>query len=204
MNTNENIQTQGVQAAAEAVPTLTVTHYQEVAANMTKVLEELRQTVIALQDPSQTARVRQTQSNVTEAFIVKTITMVEASPELLAVKKFDPAAAREVLQILEALGPVYDALRAVARDVKIAMDSRKAKIASGALQIYAIAKGVARDEVAPGLAVHVSDLKQRVKRGNGAKRKVKAKKSTASAPTTTTAAPSTAPGSTTQGTGSKQ
>jgi hypothetical protein len=201
MNTNENIQTQAVQAAAEVAPTLTVTHYQEVAANMTKALEELRQTVVALQDPSQTARVRQTQNNVTAAFIIKTITMVEASPELLAVKKFDPAAAREVLQILDALGPVYDALRAVARDVKIAMDSRKAKIASGALQIYAIAKGVARDETAPGLAVHVSDLRQKVKRGNGAKRKTKAKVSPA---TPSTTAPGTAPSSTTQATGSKQ
>jgi hypothetical protein len=204
MNTNENIQTNAVQAAAEAVPTLTVTHYQEVAATMTKALEELRLTVTALQDPSQTARVRQLQSNVTEAFIAKTITMVEASPELLAVKKFDPVAAREVLQILEALGPVYDALRAVAHDVKIAMDSRKAKIASSALQIYAIAKGVARDETSPGLGVHVNDLKQKVKRGNGAKRKAKAKSKTSPAPASTTPGTTPAPSPTTQTPVSKQ
>ncbi|MCU1244931.1 MAG: hypothetical protein JWN02_841 [Acidobacteria bacterium] len=179
MDTNEEVRVEAVTLDPEVAgssSTLTVTHYQDVAAELSRTLEALRVVVSRLADPTQKDIERRGMRGVSLEFIIKAITMVEATPELLASKKLDPAAAREMLQILEAFAPIRDQLRALAYELGVVMESRKSAIARRVLQIYAIAKGCARDESDPGLTVHVGDLRKQVRdRRNRGKARAKAR-----------------------------
>jgi len=79
-------------------------------------------------------------------------------PELQGTSKLDVTAARATLQFIEAWRPVQDEMMALANGLKFTMASRKATLASDALQVYSIAKAIARD---PGsTASLVSNLKR--------------------------------------------
>jgi hypothetical protein len=179
MDTNEEDRVEETRKEPEVVeikPTLTVTYYQDVARRLSATLEELKGVVSSLVDPTEKETNRRGMRGVSLEFIVKAITMVEATPELLASKKLDPAAAREMLQILEAFTAIRDQLRGLAFEVGVMMESRKSAIARRVLQIYAIAKGFGRDESNPGLAVHVGDLRRQVRdRRNRGKARAKAR-----------------------------
>jgi hypothetical protein len=166
MDTNEeahNEEVAGNQEDTDIRPRLTVTHYQQVAADVARGLEELRVVISSLGDPTQKLDRRRGMRGVSLEFIVKAITMVEASPYLRATGRLDPEAAREMLQILEAFAPIRDQARALAYELGVVMESRKSAIAGRALQIYAIAKGFERDESDAGLSVHIGDLRKQVR-----------------------------------------
>ena len=83
--------------------------------------------------------------------------------------KLDVTAARDTLQFIEAFRPVQDKVTAFANSLKFTMASRKASLAADALQIYSIAKGVARDPGAAAVASLVSNLKRDLGRRGRAK-----------------------------------
>ena len=96
--------------------------------------------------------------NVPKDFMVSTVALVEQRNDLLALKKLDPVEARETLEYMYAFPMVYDRVNGLARQVKLDLKSRKARLASQCMQIYAIIKSLARDGHDPGLAAYVEIL----------------------------------------------
>jgi len=152
------------------VPTPTVTFYQKLADDFSKALDEIAQIIPKLEitHPA-TANFVRSHLNVPTEFLATAIAAVEQTPELQGTGKLDVTAARDTLQFIEAFRPVQDKVTAFANSLKFTMASRKASLAADALQIYSIAKGVARDPGAAAVASLVSNLKRDLGRRGRAK-----------------------------------
>lgn len=151
-------------------PTPTPTHYQQVAARMSAALAEMVAQMPELQgeQPSTSDFVR-TKQNVSIPFIETVAAAVDASPELQALKRFDVQKALDVVQYVQAFRPLYDQVTAFARSLKFSMDVRRAPVARDALQIFSIAKGVARDPASTAIASHVKNMRRDFRRKPRAK-----------------------------------
>ena len=149
-----------------AAPSPTITHYEQVAAELSIAVETAFASIPGIEAPHPATRdfVRSHQS-ISNDFIASVIAAVEATPELQNVKKFSVTEARDTLQFIEAFGPIASRLGALARNLKFTMQSRKAKIAADALQTYEIAKGVARDPGSADLVTHIGDMRRTLGRG---------------------------------------
>ena len=158
-------------------PTPTITHYQQLADNFSKALDEIVQIIPKLEitHPA-TANFARSYLNVPTAFLATAIAAVEQNPELQGVNKLDVAAARDTLQFIEAFRPMQDKITALARSLKFTMASRRAALAADSLQIYDIAKGIARDPGAAAIASHVENLKRDLGRRGRPKGSVNAAK----------------------------
>lgn len=158
-------------------PTPTVTHYQQLADDFSKALDELVLTIPKLEitHPA-TANFVRSHLNVPTEFLATAIAAVEQIPELQGVKKLDVASARDTLQFIDAFRPVQDKITALANSLKFTMASRKATLAADSLQIYNIAKGIARDPGAAAVASLVQNLKRDLGRRGRAKGSVAAAK----------------------------
>jgi hypothetical protein len=145
-------------------PSPTITHYQQLADDFSKALDEIVAIIPKLEatHPA-TANFVRSHQNIPAEFLATAIATVEQAPELRSVNKLDTAAARDTLQFIEAFRPVLDKVTAFADSLKFTLASRKAVLTADALQIYDIAKGVARD---PG-AAHVASLVQNLSRDLG-------------------------------------
>ena len=174
---------------APLTTTPTVTHYQQIAANLSKALGELLVLIpnFVQSHPTTKGFVR-THQNVPIEFVATAIAAVDSNPELQGMPGFDVTQARDVLQFVEAFRPLMDKLTAAAKNLKFTIDARRAEINTGALQIYGIAKQVARDPQSTTVSSHVDNLKRDLGRtGVGRKRKVKV----TAAPTTAAPTPTT-------------
>lgn len=151
-------------------PTPTITHYQQLADDFSKALDQIASIIPKLEitHPA-TANFVRSHLNVPTEFLATAIAAVEQTPELQGVNKLDVTAARDTLQFIEAFRPVQDKVTAFANSLKFTMASRKANLAADALQIYSIAKGVARDPGAAAVASLVSNLKRDLGRRGRAK-----------------------------------
>jgi len=190
MSTNPN----QITAAAEAPPTTgttdptptptpTVTFYQKLADDFSKALDEITAIIPKLEitHPA-TANFVRSHLNVPTEFLATAIAAVEQTPELQGTGKLDVTAARDTLQFIEAFRPVQDKVTAFANSLKFTMASRKATLAADALQVYSIAKGIARDPGAAAVASLVSNLKRDLGRRGRPKGSVAAAAKPAPAP----------------------
>ena len=181
----------GTTTDPQTTPTPTVTHYQQLADNFSKALDEITAIIPKLEitHPA-TANFVRSHLNVPTEFLATAIAAVEQTPELQGVNKFDVTAARDTLQFIDAFRPIQDKVTAFANSLKFTMASRKASLAADALQIYSIAKGIARDPGAAAVASLVSNLKRDLGRRGRPKGSVAvaAKPSPAPAPSPVTTA----------------
>jgi hypothetical protein len=145
-------------------PSPTVTHYQQLADDFSKALDEIVAIIpqMEIAHPA-TANFVRSHNNVPMQFLATAIAAVEQAPQLQNVNKLEVMAARDTLQFIEAFRPVLDKVAAFADSLKFTLASRKAVLTADALQIYDIAKGVARD---PG-AAHVASLVRNLRRDLG-------------------------------------
>ncbi len=151
-------------------PTPTVTHYQQLADQFSKALDDLAAIVPQLEaSHATTANFVRSHLNVPTEFLATAIAAVEEVPELQNVNKLDVVSARDTLQFIEAFRPVQDKLTAFANTLKFTMASRKATLAADALQIYSIAKGIARDPGSAAVVSLVANLKRDLGRRGRAK-----------------------------------
>jgi AraC-like DNA-binding protein len=152
---------EGTPPAPVTGPTPTVTHYQQLADDFSKALDEITQIIPKLEitHPA-TANFVRSHLNVPTEFLATAIAAVEQTTELQHINKLDIAAARDTLQFIDAFRPVQDKVTALASSLKFTMASRKASLAADALQIYNIAKGIARDPGAAAVASLVQNLKR--------------------------------------------
>lgn len=141
--------------------TPTITHYQQVAAEFMAALDEIAKIIPKLEAVHvSTANLVRSRLNVPNEFLATVTAAVEQTPELQAVNKLSVNEARDTLQFLEAFRPVRDKVDAFAKNLKHTMDSRKATLATQSLQVYDIAKGVARDPNSATVAALVANMKR--------------------------------------------
>jgi hypothetical protein len=153
--------------------TPTVTHYQQVAANLNKAIDDM----LALmpnfvESHPATKGVVRSQRSVSNDFIVSAIAAVEQNPEIDGLHDFDVAEARDLLQFSEAFRPMKDKLDAAAINVGFSIDHRRANVVEPALQVYALTKGLARNPARTSAAAHAANLKRDLGRKGGRKKKV--------------------------------
>jgi len=145
-------------------PSPTVTHYQQLADDFSRALDEIVAIIPQMETAHPaTANFVRSHNNVPMQFLATAIAAVEQAPQLQNVNKLEVGAARDTLQFIEAFRPVLDKVNAFADSLKFTIASRKAVLTADALQIYNIAKGVARD---PG-AAQVGSLVRNLKRDLG-------------------------------------
>lgn len=141
--------------------TPTVTHYQEVAATFIAMFDQNVATIPHLQSKhASTKNFVLGHLNVPDKFITTAIDSVELNPELQNVNRLDVAAARDMLQYNEAMRLVRDRVKAFYDDLQYTMNSKKAHVVSGALQIYDVAQGLSRHPNSGPLTYVVSNLRQ--------------------------------------------
>ena len=147
-------------------PTPTVTHYQEVAAQLRKALNDAQALIptFAPAHPATKESVRKYQS-FPDTLIGTAIAAVEGSAELQRVGKFDVVEARDVQQFIEAFRSCIDQADVLLRDMKFTVAARKANVIAEALQLYDIAKGLGRDPDSADVAAHAHNLRRDIHRG---------------------------------------
>lgn len=155
----------------------TVTHYQQLATEFCKQLDIVAASVprLELMHPS-TAKSIRSLLNVPMEFLATAVAVVDQVPELQGINRLDVAAARDALQFIEAFRPVADRVDVLFKSVKSTIASFQSGLAGGALQTYAIAKGLARDKSSAHIGVHVANLKRDLGRRGRPKASTKAAK----------------------------
>ena len=150
------------QAATSAdTPTPTVTHYQQLADELMKALDALKAGLPGLQaSHADTRKFVKHKLNVPRDFLATAVATVEQSPGLQGLNKLDIVAGRDTLQFIDAFRTVLDKVSGLADDLRFTVESRQAFLATDALQIYAIAKGVSRDPGDGEMLKHVQNLKR--------------------------------------------
>ncbi len=161
------------QVPADPAPaqTPTITHYQQIAANLAKAIDDMLALIPSFVEahPDTTAFVRRHQ-NAPLQFIATAVAAVEANPELQR-GSFDATEARDALQFIDAFRPMADRLNAAAKNLTFSINSRKANAGTGALEVYAIAKRIALNPLSTTLSSHVGNLKRDLGKRSGGKRK---------------------------------
>lgn len=148
-------------ADPNSVPSPTVTHYQQVADQVGETLKQAFALIASFEAPhTSTLGFVRSHKAIPAQFIATAIAAVESTPELQSVNKFDVTEARDVLQFIDAFRTVVDQMDVLAQQLKFTIDGRKAKVAADALQIYDIAKGVARDPGSGVLQLHVKNMRR--------------------------------------------
>jgi hypothetical protein len=146
---------------APGIPTPTVTHYQQVAAEFMSALDEIAQSIPRLEDIHvSTATLVRSRLNVPPEFLATVTAAVEQVPELQAINKLDVNAAHDTLQFLEAFRPVHDKVDAFLKNLKHTLDSRQAKLATDSLVTYDVAQGLARDPKSTTIAALVAIMRR--------------------------------------------
>jgi hypothetical protein len=162
------------QVPADPVPpaqTPTVTHYQQIAVNLAKAVDDMLALIPSFVEAHpDTKTFVNSHQNVPLTFIATAVAAVEANPELQR-GSFDATEARDALQFIDAFRPMADRLHAAAKNLTFSINSRKANAGTGALEVYAIAKRVALNPLSTTVASHVGNLKRDLGRRGGVKKK---------------------------------
>jgi hypothetical protein len=142
--------------------TPTPTHYQQLAADLMSVFDQLAVIIPKLEEAeaSATTQVARSRQNVPDAFCATAINAVEQVPEVDGEKKLNTELSRNRLQFLEAFRPVDDKLTAFSRRLRHALRATKSALAADTLHAYRIFKSHASDNKSPLLQGHVDAMKR--------------------------------------------
>jgi hypothetical protein len=165
MSTVNQITGQG--ATPDAEPTKT--RYDDLAEQFIKGFDTLTAILPPVEVKHTTNEIFvKTHQNVPDDFVITVNGAVEQSDELMGVKTFDPATVRDRLQYNAAIRPVADKIIAYGLSLMFTADFKRALNAADTLQMYAIAKGVARKAGNAHVGLHVQNMKRDLgKKGRG-------------------------------------
>jgi hypothetical protein len=145
----------------EGTNTLTVTHYRQIAVDFMKAINDVGTVIPPLDDADvNTRKFIRGHANIPDKFCLTALVAAEQVPELGAVNKLDIGTGYDTLQFLDAFRSALDTADAVIQDLRFRLMARKATLASQALVLYDIAKGLARDPRSAHVAAHVSDMRR--------------------------------------------
>ena len=109
--------------------------------------------------------------NVPRPFLRTAVAAVDQNQDLQTTRKLVPEQGHDTLQYLDAFRFVDDKLAEVRAYVRFTLQSRQTALAVRALQIYAIARGLARGGRRSDVAAHVENLRRDLgKRGRPRKK----------------------------------
>jgi hypothetical protein len=147
--------------AGDAGPSPTVTHYQEVAERVDAIISEVLALLPKLEVPHPTTvQFVRTHKGIPPAFMETAIAGVAAKEDLRNTRKLDVTTGRDTLQLNQAIRPMADKLYHFAKSVQYTLDTRMAVLGAESLQIYYLAKGMARDPKGADMLELVADLKR--------------------------------------------
>jgi hypothetical protein len=158
---NNNPITPSEASPPETPVTPTVTYYQQLANDFMKSLDTIAAVIPKLEAShvSTTSFVR-SHANIPTQFIATSIAVVEQTPVLQRLAKFDVDGARNALQFLDAFHAVCDKVMAFEKSLKYTLASTKAVVAKDSLRNYSILKTLAKDPGSADLGSHVANLKR--------------------------------------------
>ena len=184
------VTTQAAPDAPAETATPTLTHYAQVAQDLSDAIDEMLSLIPSFVVAHSTTKTFvNSHQSFSNDFLETAIAAVEANPQLQGVVNFDVVEARDVLQFISAFRPMMDKLTATAKNLQFTINSRRANIGNDALRVYGVAKQVARDPQSNLLSDHVTFLKRDLGRsGKGGRKKASPAPTT---PVSTTPTPST-------------
>lgn len=138
----------------------TTTHYQQVAAEVMKVIDEMAAVIPQTEEAGSGVKLIRTHLNVPNVFCERAVVAVEQLAELQASKKLDAVAGRNKLQFIEAFRPMSDKLSSVVKLLDYTLMWAKATLAEESLQIYRITKSLASDKRSPLIQAHAENMKR--------------------------------------------
>jgi hypothetical protein len=146
-------------------PSPTITHYQQLTGEFLKKLDELASTVPALElsHPATVDFVRG-HLNVPMQFLSTVVSLVEQYPDLQAVGRMDPKAARDDLQYIDAWRSAIDKLTTFTDAMEFSVALRQARLSDVCLQVWGITKSLARDPGSPHMANAVELMRKDFRR----------------------------------------
>lgn len=154
----------------------TITHYQQVAAELLKALDQITSIVPQIEEAEAGPKIVRGHLSVSEAFCVAAVNSLEQLPQVQASKKLDPVAVRNKLQYLEAFRPIADTIGAVAKRVDYTLMFLKSAVVEDALQVYRITKGFAGDKRSPLIQAHAATMKAALNRKGGGTKQQRAER----------------------------
>jgi len=153
-------------------PTPTRTYYDILAEEIMQDLDRVAAKIPKLEEHHRASEnAIRAHVNVPRPFLGTAVVAVEQTPELQGVRKLVPEEGRDTLQYLDAFRLVDDKLGELKAHVRFTLMSRKTALALQALQVYAVARGLARDRSGADVAAHVENLRRDLgKRGRPRKK----------------------------------
>jgi hypothetical protein len=145
-----------------------LTRYQQVANEVFADLQAIRAKIPELELPHpETNKFVSTMRRVPRSFIDTMVGQVQQIPEYQAVNRLDIQNAQNSMQLVDGLQPFSDALRTLLTSVDHTIGVNYARVANSSLQMYQVAKGLARDLNAPHVATSVKILGEKLGRLGG-------------------------------------
>jgi hypothetical protein len=176
MEQNQAVETKSPPVNAADGPVLVRTKYNDLADHYNSVIDGLvgEFPVPFVIRHAKNSKFVDIHSGVPLKVISTAIAAVERSPELLGVKGFSAAEARDRMQLLEAFEGTADRAEAFAADLRFTIKLTRAQLASASLQIYGMAKTLGRDPENAEIAVHAANLGRDLgRKGTGRKKEEK-------------------------------
>jgi hypothetical protein len=146
----------------------TLTRYQQIATELYGDLQTIRGKLPELEAPHpETKKFVDAMRIIPRSFVDTMVGQVQQIPEYQSANRLDIQNAQNSLQLVDGLRPFSDALRTLLTVVDNTIDVNYARVANSALQVYQIAKGLARDLNAPHIATSVRILSEALGRAGG-------------------------------------
>ena len=162
----------------------TLTRYQQLANELFGDLQTLRGKLPELEAPHpETKKFVDAMRIIPRSFVDTMVGQVQQIPEYQSASRLDVLNSLSSLQLVDGLGPFIDAVRTFLTVLENTVDVNYARVANSALQMYQIAKGLARDLNAPHIATSVKILSEALgRKGIGAHRTSNQQPNTGSIP----------------------
>jgi hypothetical protein len=135
-------------AAASPDPGLVQADYEEEAAALITMIEAFHAAVPAIEVPVG-MKLNTPVALVKDELLATALGLYENAPDLQRFQEPDMAAVRDALRFGAAFRPVIERLTAELRSLQLQLRLRRAQASAAALQVYALAKGVA--QATPGV-----------------------------------------------------
>lgn len=146
----------------------TLTRYQQAANDAFQDLQGIKAKIPELELPNpETVKFVRAMRSVPRPFMDSMVGQVQQIPEYQAVNRLDVPNAQNSLQLIDGLTPLSDALRTMLTSVDHTIGVHYARVANSSLQMYQIAKGLARDLNSPHIATSVKILGEKLGRSGG-------------------------------------
>jgi hypothetical protein len=146
----------------------TLTRYQQVATELFGDLQAMRGRLPELELPHpETKKFVDAMRIIPRSFVDTMVGQVQQIAEFQSVNRLDVQNSQNSLQLVDGLRPFRDALRTLLTSVDHTIDVNYARVANSSLQMYQVAKGLARDVNAPHVATSVKILSERLGRTRG-------------------------------------